>query len=171
MVYEFESGPHKRRGVDPQRAGDLIARLADRHGGAASGPVIVDAARSESSVIHGWFNWNDADAAEEHRRWQAGDLVRSLVVIEETPSGDRRRPAYFHVNYEANNGHKRQVIGYQPVQYVIEEPDAQRSAAEYLLRQLEGLQRRADQLDNLGDVFSGVWAEVGRIREQFDEAA
>lgn len=44
---------------------------------------IVDAARPEASPLHRFFEWNDAAAAEAHRRQQAGILINSIVVRRE----------------------------------------------------------------------------------------
>ena len=168
MVYRFTSDK-SARGVDPQEAGELIARLADQHDGAVPGPQIVDAARAKKSPIHSWFTWDDAEAAELQRTQEAGQLVRSLVVVEQTEDGfEHERPAYYHVNYVRQNGEPTKVVGYQAINMVTAEPTARMSAADYLLRQLEGVLRRADEL-GVPRMFSGVRAEAERIRQRLED--
>ena len=48
--------------------------------GFLSAQNILDAAREKEHPLHGVFCWDDTTAAELHRRWQAGQLVRSLRV-------------------------------------------------------------------------------------------
>ncbi len=115
--------------------------------------------------MHELFEWDDATAANEHRLQQARQVVRSLLVVEESNDGTIGRPAFYHVNYQSDNG-KRQVQGYQSIKVVAERPAAKTSAAVYLLSQLEGLQRRYSAL---GDLFEPVWAEVARIRSELGE--
>src|SRR4051812_1463795 len=41
---------------------------------------VVDAARDDESPIHDYFEWDDVVAAEEHRRQQAREMVRSIEI-------------------------------------------------------------------------------------------
>ncbi len=60
----------------------LIARFLETHfpDGNFQAKQIVDLARSKTSPIHRFFNWNDSEAAERYRILQAQSMVRCLVV-------------------------------------------------------------------------------------------
>ncbi len=42
---------------------------------------IVDAARDESSVLHSLFEWDDTEAAEQWRLYQARHIVRKVYIV------------------------------------------------------------------------------------------
>lgn len=48
--------------------------------------VIVDESRPIDAPLHNYFNWDDEDAAEKHRIWQARQLIKQVtIVFEKTP--------------------------------------------------------------------------------------
>jgi len=68
-----------------KEAVEAIKALEDSRGRLTHEDV-VSAARSESSPLHGYFNWNDTEAAHQHRLEQARDLIKRVklvVVVEE----------------------------------------------------------------------------------------
>lgn len=51
---------------------------------------VVGAARPPGAVMHGFFEWDDAIAAEEYRKEQARGAIRSIdVQIRREPDGER----------------------------------------------------------------------------------
>lgn len=51
------------------------------------GEVVDWAKRNPQSTLHRQFNWNDTDAANEYRLWQARRLIALHVIA---PSGERK---------------------------------------------------------------------------------
>ena len=78
-VYQFK--PWARLAGDPQRVGEEIERLRVTDGTIAP-ERIVDHARQPTSVLHGYFTWDDSAAAEAFRVQQARHLLRSIVVVQ-----------------------------------------------------------------------------------------
>lgn len=66
-------------GIKPQAAYDALERLREKNGGLTD-DAIVEAAKKPSHTLHKWFEWDDTEAAIEHRRLQARALLRSLTV-------------------------------------------------------------------------------------------
>lgn len=56
--------------------------------------AIVDTARSENSGLHGFFEWNDAKAADLHRLDQAGKMLRSIRIRYIEDDRPRTAPVY-----------------------------------------------------------------------------
>lgn len=50
------------------------------HGGLAPAAVVVEMARPEDSPLHRYFCWDDGEAADRYRLFQAGMLVRRMRV-------------------------------------------------------------------------------------------
>lgn len=64
---------------------ELNAIRAER--GILTPGVVVDVAREPSHPLHDRFEWDDSVAAERHRESQARELIRSVRVQYDTPSG------------------------------------------------------------------------------------
>lgn len=163
MVYEWRGRSFK---IDPNLAAAEIAKIAaSSPSGAALSADIVEASRPKRAVLHDViFDLDDRAAAEEHRKQIARHLTNSLYVV--TTNGETTStPAFYHVNYETTEGER--VEGYQPVEQVIQNVTARGSAADVLLRELEGLQRRFDDLAE----FQIVWKAVQKARQALERKA
>jgi hypothetical protein len=57
-----------------------LQRVAQSHDGFLNARAVLDAARPEGSLLHGYFDWDDTAAAERWRLTQAGNLVRRVRV-------------------------------------------------------------------------------------------
>lgn len=82
--YRFREGailalPNLKR-ASPQLIGDALSVIKKKNG-RLTPHLVVDAARSPRNVLHKFFEWNDAKAAEIHRRYQARTLIQSVDVI------------------------------------------------------------------------------------------
>lgn len=61
--------------------GPVFSAIEQRDG-ALSPRAVVDEARSESSPLHPYFEWDDHRAAQSYRIGQAKTLTRSVVMVE-----------------------------------------------------------------------------------------
>ena len=59
---------------------EALKAIAARDGGLLRPAAVVEAARDESSPLHGAFCWDDTKAAELYRLDQAQRLIRSFRV-------------------------------------------------------------------------------------------
>jgi len=82
---------------DAQEAADCLEELRKDNEGKLETEAIIDAARPKKHALHRHFQWDDAVAAEEHRKTTARSLVRSIVVIVGDSNSEREAPAYIHV--------------------------------------------------------------------------
>lgn len=76
--YGWKAGYRPR--VDAQVAGEAVEALCVRNAGRLTAGLVVDEARPDEHPLHPAFEWDDAVAAEEHRKDQARKLLHSLVV-------------------------------------------------------------------------------------------
>jgi hypothetical protein len=65
---------------------------------------VVDAARDPKHILHGQFNWNDAEAAERYRLIQARELLRIRVRVTVRPGVITR--VALAVRTPTNGGHQ-----------------------------------------------------------------
>lgn len=163
MVYKWRG--QRSYPVDPNEAAREISRVASKQPkGAILAAGLVDASRAKRAVLHPViFAEDDTEAAEKHRISIAQQIVSSLVVIDQDNGNVVETPAFYHVDYIDKDDER--VQGYQPVEVVIQDPDARKSAAERLLTELEGLERRYNGLSE----FSEVWEAIQKARERLEE--
>ena len=81
MIYRFRNGFHVNG--DPQIVGEALEYIRSRHDGRLRPEAVVQAARKPDSALHGYFEWNDTEAARKYRLHQADYLIRAVVVCPE----------------------------------------------------------------------------------------
>jgi hypothetical protein len=106
---------------------DVIAGALDviyQERGEITAPAVVESARPKKAPLHPAFEWDDSKAAEEHRLWQARQIVRSVVVVNDDTKAET--PQYVHVQV-VNQTEGR----YLPASVVVQNVDLfQRALAE-----------------------------------------
>jgi len=61
-----------------------LAEIQRQNNGLLDPQMVVDYARNPETALHSRFEWDDTEAAEKYRLWQARQIIRmELVVIEE----------------------------------------------------------------------------------------
>ena len=128
-------------GVSAQATGELIDSIAERDG-KVEPSVVVDEARPKESPIHGAFEWRNAVAAEEHRKWQARQLVRNVRVIATADDGEKSStPVVVHVPKD----HGRPG-GYYAASAVVQDQDLFMRAATEAERKLASASATVNEL-------------------------
>lgn len=79
MIERKYSWKYGHGGVSAQVAGETIKKIEDRDGVITS-EAFLDESRPEDAPTHNCFDWNDSEAAEKWRLWQAGQVIRDIVV-------------------------------------------------------------------------------------------
>lgn len=97
-----------------QATGRALDTLRKRHG-AIKAPIIVEAARPESSDLHYAFTWDDNLAAEKCRLQEARDLLSAIRVVYEVGGEDRLVPAFVNLTIEAENEDDEDERGYHGI--------------------------------------------------------
>jgi hypothetical protein len=77
---------------EPTIVGEL-SRIHDENGGLTA-KIVVEEARLETSPLHRCFEWDDGEAGQKYREWQARRLIRVVVTKEE---GQPSAPVFVHV--------------------------------------------------------------------------
>lgn len=99
--FEFSDGARFQTGavLDAKAVGEHLELLRkQQHGELTPEDVLADAA-NHNSPLHSFFEWDDTEAARQHRLQQARGLIRAVVAI--YTSDDRpavRTKAYVHIN-------------------------------------------------------------------------
>lgn len=58
-----------------------LLRIANENGGTLNPEVVVAHAAATTSPLHSCFQWDDTQAAQQYRLWQARQLIRVQVSV------------------------------------------------------------------------------------------
>jgi hypothetical protein len=132
--YKWREGSRAKVAADV--AGAALERLR-REDGTIKAERVVDIARPDESPLHPAMTWDDTEAAERFRLFEARVLIRNLVVV---VAKDVQRPAYEHVPSARGSGQ------YEPGEVLVRRPDMYALALEEAMRGLTSAQERVANL-------------------------
>lgn len=148
VIYGWRQGA--RINIDPQKAGEELAKLQKSKNDLLEPENIVDAARDPKSVLHPHFEWDDSAAAEEYRKGQARELVRSLT-IDISRSNLETRPVRAFVNVDV--GDER---GYVSTVTAMSSQELRKQVLEKAFAELEAWRQRHAELSELARIFAAI---------------
>lgn len=148
IIYGWRSG--SRISIDPQRAGEALAKLQKGKNDLLEPGDIVAAARDEKSALHPHFEWDDSIAAEAYRCDQARELVRSLTVDISRSNLEERKVRAF-VNVET--GQER---GYVSTFTALSSEELRKQVLERAFAELEAWRARHAELSELARIFAAI---------------
>lgn len=132
---------------------DHLTKVYKRHG-ELTPAIVVDEARPDESPLHSHFEWDDAIAAEAHRRTQAAALIRSCrVVYAETPEGEAKSARAFLAVSREDEPERRT---YRPVDEVLQDDFSRRLVLRECEREVAALQRKYGHLKEFAAVLSSA---------------
>lgn len=133
-----------------------LQRLAADNGGVLQPCAVVDAARPADSVLHERFTWDDTEAAEQYRLWQARQLIRCSVIMEPRTETTVRAFVSLTSDRETEGG------GYRETVRVLARADGRAALLADALAELEVFQRKYAALTELAAVFAAARAVTKR---------
>lgn len=144
MVYSYK--PKSCIKTPANVAGTVCEELA-RTGGLT--PVrLLDASRDTFAPLHGEFEWDDAVAAEEHRKSQARHIINSIVVISEKDETPPVR-AFVHIRDDDD-------CRYESLGVVLRTPSMHQQMIDNARRELQAFSSKYKQLNELRIVLESI---------------
>ena len=143
MVYQF-----KLPGLYPvsaQTAGEELHRIYTDKGHLKPADV-VDESRPTSAPLHACFEWNDELAAEKYREAQAGNLIRSITVVHETPAPEPIEVRAFVKTLET----------YAPIEVVVNSEEQMAALLESALAELKAFEKKYATLSKLAPILDEI---------------
>ena len=133
---------------------EALKAIAKRDGGLLRPQAVVDAARPESSPLHGAFCWDDTEAADKYRILQAQQLIRSFRVEVECNRTKVEVPVFIGVSTDRTEGKAENP--YRLASDVAQDGDLLAIAEHDALEQLQGLRKRLGYLKRLDDIWTAI---------------
>lgn len=141
MVYQWKTPLYP---VNAQEAGEELERISSR--GSLTPENVVEESRPKDSVLHDCFEWNDAKAAENYRKVQAGDIIRNIVTIS-IDGAEVSEPVRAFVSIADD---------YKPITVVVKTQEYTEEMLQKALKELHSFQRKYSSLEQLSDVFKAI---------------
>lgn len=92
--FSWRENARVKGGLQAQAVGEELDRIK-QSSGQLTPQRVVNESQPEGAVLHPCFTWDDAEAANEHRKHQANNLIWSVKVTYEDAGNSE--PAYVHV--------------------------------------------------------------------------
>lgn len=141
-------------GVDAETAYHAIEDVRLAKGGEVSAGDVVEAAATCSHPLHPVFEWDDSEAARQHRLTQARSLMRSIEVVYEKSE----RPAHrvYDVAHFAKRGDKKDATTYRTTEELMADPVARDRLIADAIKQAMAFRRRFKALRELQLIFEAI---------------
>ena len=156
--YKFVPMPGSRLTVGQAQAAGRVFReiLAER--GAVKPETVLEKARAATSPIHGYFTWDDTEAAEKHRLSEAQTLCRSVRVVRaDMPAQEQPAIRYLQCVSACSGEDRFEGKAYLPLPDIKSNPEYRRQVLQNALSEYTSLERKYRDLQTeLGPVFSAV---------------
>lgn len=136
IKYQFKAGAHVKN-VTADVVGNELDRIYKTNK-KITVDIVVDESRPETAPLHPAFEWDDALAAESFRKYQARDIIKSVVIVT-----DNNKPEpisqYVHVPTESEPA-------YHPVSVVTSNMDYYIATLHDLTKQMNALMKTINRL-------------------------
>ncbi len=82
-----------------QKYGQRIAQIIETEGDATA-ELILEDAKAEDSPLHDFFEWDDTEAARQHRLYQARTIATNIVEVVVVEGVETDQRSFFSVTNE-----------------------------------------------------------------------
>jgi len=114
---------------------------------------VVEFARNPDTVLHSKFEWDNTLAAEQHRIWQARQIIRmELIVIGEGKSKKKVR-TFMSLTKDRK---AEDVRGYREVLDILSDEDLTRQMLDEAKKDMDIFRRKYGSLAALAKVFAAM---------------
>ena len=128
-----------------------LKAIGDNGGGKILPSAVVNYARNPDTALHSHFTWDDGAAAQQHRLWQARQVLRVYVKLAVADNKTVSVRAFVSLPSSRN-----QAGGYQPVLTVLKNDDLRAQMLEMAKGELRTFRNKYKTLSELADVFSAI---------------
>lgn len=148
---------------------DELEIVRQKHNGFLRPQDVVEYARNKKTRLHGYFEWDDTEAAKRYRLAQATALIKVSVIVE--PSRNEKVRAYVSLSTDRHKGG-----GYRSIVEVMNDDALKEVLLQDAYRDLQHFNSKFEKLREcaeLSNVFQAIDVSVPRVKntEQHTGAA
>lgn len=126
-----------------------LKRIARSNGGLLLPEKVVEAARPKTSPIHSRFEWDDSEAADRYRLWQARQLIK--VCVEQVQGVSK--PTEVFVSLKTD---RADAGGYRITTDVLSDEEMKAQLLRDAVEELQIFKIKYRRLKELSDVFDAI---------------
>jgi len=126
-----------------------LHRIAKANRGLLLPEKVVEVASNPKSILHSRFEWDDGEAAEQYRLWQARQLIS--VAVEIIPGTNKAVQAFVSLSVDRHSGR-----GYRTTVSVMSDREMREQLMNDALHDLNVFQKKYSELKQLSEVFSAI---------------
>lgn len=132
-----------------EEAAKELETIRKRAGGVLNPALVIEHAENAKSALHGYFTWEDTEAARLWRLHQARNVIRAVVhIIPQTEISSRV--------YVSLTGDRNEDGGYRAVVDVMQDEEARAIMLEEAKDELAAFRRKYAILKELSAVFEAI---------------
>jgi len=133
-----------------------LESIRKSNNGILSPRAVIEAAADEKSPLHSRFTWDDTEAAEQYRLWQARQLIRLIVTIVPTEKKEYTVRQYISLSQD-------RVVdgGYRLVTDVVSDLELRKQMLIDAVKELRIFRIKYARLNEL----AGVFAEMDKLEK------
>lgn len=160
--FEFAEGARFQAGDHPDAeiVGRHLETLRERLKGELTPEDVLEDASNPNSPLHSFFEWDDTEAARQHRLKQARGLIRAVVAIyvrDDAPAVKMR--AYVHIADEEPH--------YREMSHAMSVKATREQVLKRALKELTDWKKRYADLKE----FSRLFAEIEAVTQEIKKVA
>lgn len=140
-------------GIPAESAHDELVRIREENDGKLTDEAIVRESKGDDSLLHGFFEWNDALAADSYRLSQARCLIRSITVTYKEAPKEKVR-AFQVEKREFPASSKRTV--YTTTEEIMSAPELRDQLIARAIREAMDFRRKFKHLHELAKVMEEI---------------
>jgi hypothetical protein len=146
-----------------QVVGEELQRIAKANGERLTPEIVLRNAAMETSPLHDRFTWDNTEAAQQWRLWEASNLIRSVKVVTEVHPQDEPVLVRAFVNVSASpDGEDAGNSVYVPLKVALKVNDYRTQMLENAGRELESFRKKYSVLQEL----SGLFAVIDQLKHE-----
>lgn len=147
--------PGQQEQTDRMR--DELEAIANKHGSMLSPGDVVAFARDSQTALHHRFEWNDGEAAEKYRIWQARQLIAEVHISAPKMKGQNIRA------FVSLSSDREKEGGYRSMAAVLSDEELRAMHVRDAIADAERFIESYAHLDELGPMFAAMRRAMKKI--------
>jgi hypothetical protein len=119
---------------------------------------VLEKAKDKNTELYNAFEWDDKKAAHKYRIDIAGNIIRSIITIEETDDEPIVYRSWEHVKTEEESG-------YLPIKKVMHDESYREQVFKNIFREITYLKNKAESYENAFPVMNKVSRRLEKVAE------
>lgn len=153
-VKSYSWRPGSQHKIAADVAAEEIQRLASEHDQRLDAETVLAEAENPASPLHAEFEWDDTEAARQHRLQQARCLMNAIRVTFETPK--KQDITISVMTAVSKPGGSSRSCDYTPLHFAMGDEDLRAEVLKTALRELAAFKRKYVELSELAQVIAVI---------------